>query len=80
MHLFGKQINRRITQENISHRTAFVNRTVPEDRWGKGGMDSLFIPSATARNIHTAETRDSLRKIQTKSKPTSQNPTATLSE
>lgn len=35
MHLFAKQINRRITQTNISHRTASVNRPFPEEKGGK---------------------------------------------
>lgn len=65
MHLFAKKVNRRITQTNISHRTASVNRPFPE---GKGGeekdRESLFVPSATACNIHTAETRNSPKKIQ----------------
>ena len=66
MHLFAKQINRRITQTNISHRTASVSRPTPEEKGGGEEKDgeSLFIPSATACNIHTAETRNSPKKIQ----------------
>lgn len=60
MHLFAKQINRRITQTNISHRTVSVKRPIPEE---------MFIPSATACNIHTAETRNSPKKIQPRPSP-----------
>lgn len=70
MHLFAKQINRRITQTNISHRTASVNRPIPEEKKKRGGGgESLFILTATACTIHTAETHNSPMKMLTSAPP-----------
>lgn len=69
MHLFAKQINRAVTQTNISHREA--RRRIPptppkrekeperrrrRERRMKTAKVCLF---RSARNIHTAETRNS---------------------
>lgn len=75
MHLFAKQINRHVTQANISHRAACVNRPVPEGK-GKGEKDrgSLFTPSATTSNNHTAETCNSQQKIKHRPSPPLSHP------
>lgn len=62
IHLFAKQIKRRAAQSNISQRSAPAQELIPEGKpavgaGGGGGGDggSLFIPSATAWNMHAAE-------------------------
>lgn len=59
IHLFAKQIKRRTAQSNISHKSAPAQELIPEGKaaGGGGGGDggSLFIPSATAWNIHAAD-------------------------
>lgn len=54
MHLFAKQINRPVTQTNISHRSACVRRRIPEEkgrvgRRRKDGGKSVysFLPQPT---------------------------------
>lgn len=68
MHLFPKQINRRITQTNITHRTASVERPIPDEE-RRGGRESLFVPSATVCNIHIAEIHNSPKKIHPRPSP-----------
>lgn len=76
MHLFAKQINRGITQTNISHRTASVKRPIPEEKacvclwWWVvvgGGRQGKSVYSFC--NIHTAETHNSPKNIQPRPNP-----------
>lgn len=62
IHLFAKQIKTRAAQSNISQRSAPTQELIPEGKaaagagaGGGGDAGSLFIPSATAWNIHAAE-------------------------
>lgn len=70
IHLFAKQIKRRAAQSNISQRSAPAQELIPEGKaaagaGGGGGGDggSLFIPSATAWNIHAAEIPQRNRRL-----------------